>query len=53
MEGMMEGLPEELNFLNDSAVTAVANFKMSESGCSLVGGPVYMEMGMHEVRNRA
>ena len=48
----MEGLPEELNFLNDSAVTAVANFKMGESGCNL-GGPVYMEMGMHEVWDRA
>ena len=48
----MEDLPEELNFLNDSAVTAVVNFKMSESGCNL-RGPVYLEMRMHEVWNRA
>jgi hypothetical protein len=40
MEGMMEGLLEELNFLNDSAMTAVATFRMGECGHN-VGASVY------------
>ena len=40
MNGMKEGLLEELNFLNDSAVTTVATFRMSETGCC-VGASVY------------
>lgn len=36
----MEGLLEKLNVLNNSAVTAVVTFKMSESGCNL-GASVY------------
>jgi hypothetical protein len=31
MGRMMEGLLEELNFLNDSAITAFTTFKMNES----------------------
>ena len=36
----MEGLLEELNFLNNSAITAVTNFRMGECGCNL-GASVY------------
>jgi hypothetical protein len=38
MDGLMKGLLEELNFLNDLAITEVATFRMSESGCNL--GPM-------------
>jgi hypothetical protein len=40
MDGLMEGLLEELNFLNDLAITEVATFRMSESGCNM-GANVY------------
>lgn len=36
----MEGLLEELNFLNDSAITVVVTFRMSECGYNL-GASVY------------
>jgi hypothetical protein len=32
---MLEGLLEELNFLNDSAITAVATFRVGKCGCNL------------------
>jgi hypothetical protein len=40
MEGISEGLLEELNFLNVSAIIAVATFRMSKCGCNL-GTSVY------------
>ena len=40
MGRIMEGLLEELNFLNGSASTAVVTLKMSEFGCNL-GASLY------------
>jgi hypothetical protein len=44
MHGMMEAHLQELNFLNDSAITVVPTFRVSESESYL--GPVYMNVRM-------